>query len=95
MRAVQASCRSAFCCKAAQTHRHPTSGCLCRYMAEEDQEVRPRPLRKGFFAWIMPTWKATEDEVVLVSGVDAAMYLRIFKYGRAALRPPSLLHTTD
>ena len=55
-------------------------------MAEEDQEVRPRPLRKGFFAWIGPTWKATEDEVVLVSGVDAAMYLRIFKYGGCLLR---------
>ena len=59
-------------------------------MAEEDQEVRPRPLKKGFFAWIGPTWKATEDEVVLVSGVDAAMYLRIFKYGRSLLRPLSI-----
>ena len=58
----------------------------CRYMAEEDQEVRPRPLKKSFFAWILPTWKASEDEVVLVAGVDAAMYLRIFKYGKSGRR---------
>ena len=53
-------------------------------MSEADQPVRPRPLSRGFLAWIVPTWKATEDEVILTAGVDAAMYLRIFEYGAPA-----------
>ena len=29
----------------------------------------------------MPTLRATENEVILVAGVDAAMYMRVFKFG--------------
>ena len=32
----------------------------------------------------MPTLRATEEEVILVAGVDAAMYLRLFKFGMAS-----------
>ena len=50
-----------------------------RYLPE--QEYRPRKLSKSFWGWIGPTLAASEDEVILVAGVDAAMYLRILKFG--------------
>ena len=55
--------------------------CAKRFMSETDQPIRPRPLSNGFLAWVMPTWRATEDDVILTAGVDGAMYLRIFAYG--------------
>ncbi|KAK9806417.1 hypothetical protein WJX73_004348 [Symbiochloris irregularis] len=50
-----------------------------RYLPE--QTYRPRKLSRNFWGWIMPTLSASEEEVILVAGVDAAMYLRIMKFG--------------
>lgn len=36
---------------------------------------------RGLFSWAMEAWKATEDEIVDVAGLDAAVYLHLFTAG--------------
>ncbi|KAK9809699.1 hypothetical protein WJX73_006828 [Symbiochloris irregularis] len=52
-----------------------------RYLASDVQQVRPRPCSSSLLGWIQPTLAATDDEVILVAGVDAALYLKIIVFG--------------
>ena len=44
---------------------------------------KPRRLPTSFRGWIAPVYSTSEDEVIRVSGVDAAMYLRLISFGEA------------
>ncbi len=46
---------------------------------------KPKRLPTSFWGWIAPVYSASEDEVIRVAGVDAAMYLRLLAFG--ALEP--------
>ena len=61
----------------------PESSSARRFLPE--QSYRPKRLPRSFWGWILPTLRASEEEVILVAGVDAAMYLRIMKFGRRCL----------
>ena len=53
--------------------------CGCRYIPE--QEPKPQKLSNILWGWILPTWQATEDDVIAVAGTDAAVYLMLLKFG--------------
>ena len=42
---------------------------------------KPKRLPTSFWGWIAPVYSASEDEVIRVAGVDAAMYLRLLAFG--------------
>ncbi|KAK9840790.1 hypothetical protein WJX81_004889 [Elliptochloris bilobata] len=50
-----------------------------RYM--KGKGAKPRRLPTSFWGWIAPVYSASEDEVIRVAGVDAAMYLRLLAFG--------------
>ena len=50
-----------------------------RYM--KGKGPKPRRLPTSFWGWILPVFGASEDEVIRVAGVDAAMYLRLLAFG--------------
>ena len=50
-----------------------------RYM--KGKGPKPRRLPTSFWGWILPVYSASEDEVIRVAGVDAAMYLRLLSFG--------------
>jgi len=54
---------------------------LSRYM--KGKGPKPRRLPTSFRGWIAPVFSTSEDEVIRVSGVDAAMYLRLIAFGEA------------
>lgn len=54
---------------------------VSRYLPSNLQQVRPRPCSDSLLGWILPTLRASEDEVILVAGVDAALYLKIIIFG--------------
>ena len=56
---------------------------VSRYLPNELQKVRPRQCPESLLGWIVPTLRATEDEVILVAGVDAALYLKLITFGEA------------
>ncbi|KAK9819826.1 hypothetical protein WJX72_002804 [[Myrmecia] bisecta] len=38
-------------------------------------------VKLSFFGWIGPTWSYSHEEVVKAAGMDAAMYLRVLRFG--------------
>ncbi|KAK9804434.1 hypothetical protein WJX72_012500 [[Myrmecia] bisecta] len=50
-----------------------------RYM--HDGSLKPHRLPDRFYAWIWPVYRYTQDEVIALGGMDAAMYLRILAFG--------------
>ena len=47
----------------------------------------PKKLPSGFAGWIMPTCKITEAELVRFAGTDAAVYLRVQRFGKSLQLP--------
>lgn len=47
----------------------------------DDVKHRPMRLPLGFFGWIKPVWTYPEEEVIKVSGLDAAVFVRILRFG--------------
>jgi len=45
-------------------------------LKHSDEKHAPPPIGKGYLAWILPLWRATEKEVVNYAGMDAAIFLR-------------------
>lgn len=52
---------------------------LCRYT--RNGRKRPARLPYSFYKWIPIVYRYTQDEVIDLAGMDAAMYLRILMFG--------------
>ncbi len=52
--------------------------CKCRYL---EDEPKPAQLPNTFWGWILPVWRATQEEVITVAGTDGAVYLMMLKFG--------------
>ncbi|KAL2267415.1 hypothetical protein VTJ83DRAFT_4692 [Remersonia thermophila] len=47
-----------------------------------DEKHAPPPLGKGIFAWIAPLWSTTEQDLVNLVGLDAAIFMRFTRMCR-------------
>ncbi|KAL2260648.1 hypothetical protein VTK26DRAFT_5271 [Humicola hyalothermophila] len=47
-----------------------------------DEKHAPPPLGKGVFAWVVPLWKTSEDDLVNLVGMDAAIFMRFTRMCR-------------
>ncbi|KAL2130665.1 hypothetical protein VTI74DRAFT_6105 [Chaetomium olivicolor] len=47
-----------------------------------DEKHAPPPLGKGIFAWVIPVWRMSEEELVSLVGLDAAIFLRFMRMCR-------------
>ncbi|KAK4198372.1 hypothetical protein QBC40DRAFT_178837 [Triangularia verruculosa] len=47
-----------------------------------DEKHTPPPMGKGFFAWVAPLWKTTEEEMVNLIGMDATIFMRFTRMCR-------------
>ncbi|KAJ4300548.1 hypothetical protein N0V88_003226 [Collariella sp. IMI 366227] len=47
-----------------------------------DEKHAPPPLGKGMFAWLVPLWKTSEEEMVSLVGLDAAIFMRFTRMCR-------------
>ncbi|KAK3943278.1 protein OSCA1 [Diplogelasinospora grovesii] len=56
-----------------------------------DEKHAPPPLGKGVFAWIGPLWKTTEQDLVNLVGMDAAIFMRFTRMCRDMLLVLSVL----
>lgn len=45
------------------------------YLEEPGAPVKPM---RGPFQWLKPVWQATEQDIINLSGLDAAVYFRMF-----------------
>ena len=63
------------CCSEQSTY----TTCMCRYM--RDGRKRPARLPYSFCKWIPIVYRYTEQEVIDLAGMDAAMYLRVLMFG--------------
>lgn len=63
--------------------------CLAARPHRFDPEVKrkPRRLPMGLLSWVSPTIFYPEDEVIALSGMDVAVFLRLLSYGEPP--PPS------
>ena len=57
---------------------------LCRFV---EDEPKPAQLPNTFWGWILPVWRASQQEVIAVAGTDGALYLMMLKFG--ASQPPA------
>ena len=55
---------------------------VCRYT--RNGRKRPARLPYSFYKWIPIVYRYTQDEVIDLAGMDAAMYLRILMFGMAS-----------
>ncbi len=67
---------------------HPAQhGCPCpcspRRRYARDLPLRPRRLPDTLWGWVVPCLTYPEEDVIDEAGLDAAMYLRILKFGEA------------
>ncbi len=51
------------------------------YSFDPEVKRKPQRLRMGLIDWLRPVLTCTEDEVVAVAGMDAAVFLRLINYG--------------
>jgi hypothetical protein len=42
---------------------------------------RPRKLPPGWLSWVIPVFNYPEAEVIQVAGLDAAVFIRILRFG--------------
>ncbi|KAK9864573.1 hypothetical protein WJX84_004373 [Apatococcus fuscideae] len=56
-----------------------------------DDEPKPAKLPNTFWGWIMPTWQASQEEVIAVAGTDGAVYLMMLKFGTELFAGLSLM----
>ncbi|EGS21227.1 uncharacterized protein CTHT_0030740 [Thermochaetoides thermophila DSM 1495] len=47
-----------------------------------DEKHAPPPLGKGLFAWISPLWSTSEEDLVHLAGMDAAIFMRFTRMCR-------------
>jgi hypothetical protein len=47
-----------------------------------DEKHAPPPLGKGIFAWIFPLWSTSEQDLVNLVGMDAALFMRFTRMCR-------------
>lgn len=50
----------------------------CRFV---EDEPKPAQLPNTFWGWILPVWRASQQEVIAVAGTDGAVYLMMLKFG--------------
>ena len=46
-----------------------------------EDEPKPAKLPNTFWGWILPVWRANQEEVIAVAGTDGAVYLMMLKFG--------------
>ena len=51
----------------------------CRF--DPEVKLKPQRLPLSFFAWIRPVLKYPEDDVLMMSGMDVVVFLRLLNYG--------------
>ncbi|KAL1837697.1 hypothetical protein VTJ49DRAFT_3509 [Mycothermus thermophilus] len=47
-----------------------------------DEKHAPPPLGKGIFAWVAPLWSTTEQDLITLVGLDAAIFMRFTRMCR-------------
>ena len=47
-----------------------------------DEKHAPPPLGKGIFAWVVPLWTTSEEDLVNLVGMDAAIFMRFTRMCR-------------
>lgn len=47
-----------------------------------DEKHTPPPLGKGVFAWVVPLWSTSEQDLINLVGMDAAVFLRFTRMCR-------------
>lgn len=55
---------------------------LARYRFIRNGRKRPARLPYSFYKWIPIVYRYTQEEVIELAGMDAAMYLRVLMFGR-------------
>jgi hypothetical protein len=48
---------------------------------------RPKRLPPGYLAWCIPVWTYPEDELIQTAGLDAAVFIRVLRFGASG--PPA------
>ena len=74
----------AFSATAVTFPRHQPTGLLppallCRF--DPEVKIKPKRLPLGVFSWLGPVLTYDEDEIVRMSGMDTAVFLRLLNYG--------------
>eukprot|EP00891_Asterochloris_glomerata_P009705 jgi/Astpho2/9705/Aster-03695 len=46
-----------------------------------ESPVKPKKLKLGFFSWVWPTLQYSEQDIVRLNGTDAALYIRVQRFG--------------
>ena len=59
---------------------------LCRFV---EDEPKPAQLPNTFWGWILPVWRASQQEVIAVAGTDGAVYLMMLKFGASPTPYPA------
>ncbi len=59
-----------------------TSSTLCHLLFRFiESPVKPKKLKLGFFSWVWPTLQYSEQDIVRLNGTDAALYIRVQRFG--------------
>lgn len=53
----------------------------CRF--DKAQRVKPRRLPPTLLSWWLHVWSTSEEDVIAVNGLDAAMFLRVLRFGES------------
>jgi hypothetical protein len=48
---------------------------------DPEVKIKPKRLPLGFFSWLWPVLSYDEDEIIRMSGMDVAVFLRLLQYG--------------
>ena len=59
----------------------------------EDVKHRPKQLPLGYVSWVMPVFTYPEDELIEVAGLDAAVFIRILRFGAQATQQQPMAAT--
>ncbi|EPS41494.1 hypothetical protein H072_4603 [Dactylellina haptotyla CBS 200.50] len=60
-------------------------------LKHSDEKHAPPPIEKGYFTWLLPVFKAKEDDLVEKIGLDAIVFLRFIRMMRNMLAVLSIL----
>ena len=58
-----------------------------------ESPVKPKQLKRGFFGWVWPTLQYSEQDMVQLNGTDAALYIRVQRFGGCTW-PSGPMHAT-
>ncbi len=64
-------------CLASPAH---LTGSSCCFRFDKNLPVKPKRLPPGFFSWWWTIFLTTEDELIEVAGMDAAMVVRMLNF---------------